>query len=387
MSRGRQFLEVADGDRLELRSRRGATDRFHVFTGPSVHAVNAALAAERPLLVRGEPGVGKSQLARAVAEKLGWAFVSLVVDSRTEARDLSWRFDAVARLAKAQLAAAYHEVWRTPEPPKIEVPGESPSREAVAGSSTILASAADITGAGGTSSSADPSGQERLDARLADWLREDRFVHPGPLWWAFDWEDAVGQARLVGMIPPQQLNEDDYQRGCVVLIDEIDKAESDVPNGLLEALGDRRFLPLGRSQPIEARDRPLLVMITTNEERTLPDAFLRRCLVLPLELPHETKKRDEFEQLLIDRGDAHFNHRGDDQPQVSAAILQEAAEMVAADRADARSRHLTPLPGQAEYLDLVRAVDARRPGDEAAQRELLAQIRGFVLKKQLEVQA
>lgn len=71
-----------------------------------IDAVDAAIAAQRPLLVRGEPGIGKSQLARAAAKQLGRMFVGRVVDARTESSDLLWHYDAVARLADAQLAGA-----------------------------------------------------------------------------------------------------------------------------------------------------------------------------------------------------------------------------------------------------------------------------------------
>jgi MoxR-like ATPase len=80
---------------------------------------------------------------------------------------------------------------------------------------------------------------------------------------------------LIGVPPPPQLDGGDPANGCVVLIDEIDKAEADVPNGLLEALGAGCFNPQGRSAPVTAGDIAPLVVITTNEERALPDAFQR----------------------------------------------------------------------------------------------------------------
>ena len=80
-----------------------ATEQVHVFDEESIWALNAAIAARRPLLVRGEPGVGKTQLARAAAVITKRLFVSYVVDSQTQSRDLLWEFDAVQRLAEAQL--------------------------------------------------------------------------------------------------------------------------------------------------------------------------------------------------------------------------------------------------------------------------------------------
>jgi hypothetical protein len=78
----------------------------HRFDEESAWAVRAALAAQRPLLVRGEPGSGKSQLARAAAEALGRLFVAEVVHARSESQDLQWRFDALGRLGDAQAMGA-----------------------------------------------------------------------------------------------------------------------------------------------------------------------------------------------------------------------------------------------------------------------------------------
>jgi MoxR-like ATPase len=75
----------------------------HVFDEDSVYAIRMALVAERPLLLHGDPGTGKSQLARAAAQKLGRIFISEVVHSRTEPQDLQWRMDAISRLGKAQM--------------------------------------------------------------------------------------------------------------------------------------------------------------------------------------------------------------------------------------------------------------------------------------------
>ncbi|WP_295440547.1 AAA family ATPase [uncultured Thiodictyon sp.] len=127
--------------RIELRRCGTWPPSVHLFDVASADAALAALAAERPLLVRGEPGVGKSQLARAAAQVLGRLFVSSVVHSRSEAQDLQWEYDAVARLGEAQVLASV---------PSALTP------------------------------------QERLDPR--------RYLIPGPLWWVFDWESARRQS-------------------------------------------------------------------------------------------------------------------------------------------------------------------------------------------------
>ena len=102
---------------------------------------------------------------------------------------------------------------------------------------------------------------------------------------------------------PPNPDRGDPATGSVVLIDEIDKAEPDVPNGLLEALGNGQFTPQGFGRPVVASGIPPLVVITTNEERTLPDAFIRRCLVLHLDLP---KEPDKLIAKLVERGKTHF---------------------------------------------------------------------------------
>lgn len=305
----------------------------HRFEKRQIEAVNAALSADRPLLVRGEPGVGKSQLARAAAMALGRTFVQHVVDSRTEARDLQWHFDAVGRLAKAQVMGALQLA------PATQAPGTT----------------ADLAFA-------------ILDRELA----VEKFLYPRALWWAFNWTDAKGQAKTVGIAEPMQDKKADPRKGCVVLIDEIDKAETEVPNGLLEALGNRQFLPLGRSEPVKASNPSPLVIITTNEERTLPDAFVRRCLVLHLALP---KDPDRLIRKLVSRGKVLFRDLASDE------LLQTAAELLAQDRAEAQRRHWRPLPGQAEYLDLVRSVVVRAGNDAKRQETLINEVAGFVFKK------
>ncbi|MBF0187017.1 MAG: AAA family ATPase [Magnetococcales bacterium] len=311
----------------------GTPTTAHVFGRRDVQAINAALAAERPLLLRGEPGIGKSQLARAAAKALQRHFVHHVVDLRSESRDLLWHYDAVERLADAQLSGALKE---------------SP----------------DVV-------------QTRLDVC--------NYLYPRALWWAFDWGSAREQAirtrtrsrnrnSEAAIVEPHQREPDALiDNGCVVLIDEIDKAEADMPNGLLEALGAGEFTPQGWDRAVVAK-RPLpLVIITTNEERTLPDAFIRRCLVLHLEMPEEEEKQQAF---LLERGRAHFKG----EPECES-VLEKAAELTITDRKHAEEKHLRPLPGQAEYLDLLRAVFRLNPGDPEQQKRVMDEIAEFTLQK------
>lgn len=186
-----KFLEIADNAIVTLAATGDMPEAVHQFDLRQIRAINAALAARRPLLVRGEPGIGKSQLARAAAKSLGRVFIPHTVDVRTESRDLLWHFDAVARLAEAQLLGA---LCRSPDQ---ELPKE-----------------------------ADKAKTPDIRDRLAlSW-----FLHPRALWWAFDWDGAEKQAQRVGISPPPHPDGGDPANGCLVLIDEIDKAEADVPN-------------------------------------------------------------------------------------------------------------------------------------------------------------
>lgn len=318
-----QFLSIKPGQVTQLDSPKGVPERCHEFDKQSIDAVNAALAAGRPLLVQGEPGVGKTQLAEAAATELQRAFYAFTVDARTESRDLLWRFDAVMRLAQAQLCATLQK-----KPEEVE--------------------------------------QE---------LAVQNFVQPGPLWWAFDTKSAQAAQATSGMrMSPldQHHNKTRQKNGWLVLIDEIDKAESDVPNGLLEALGAGQFTPFGYEQPIGISAEPPLIVITTNEERILPDAFVRRCLVLHLTLPDGEAALIEH---LKSRGQAHFGKTTTDE------VLYEAAHQLVADRTFADKEQLRPLPGQAEYLDLMRAVIGLAKGNKKRQQELLATAAQFTLKK------
>ena len=180
--------------RVHRPGRRGArqagdqrAEPIYVYDEDLILAVNVALATRRPLLVRGPSGAGKSSLARNAADVLGWRYYEYVVTSRTEARDMLWQVDLLRRLHDAQAARA-----------------------------------------GGTPFSEDYT----------------PYVKPGVLWWAFEPETAVWR----GAPPdtPGIKKVDDPWSGApasraVVLVDEIDKADPDVPNNLLVPLGSLRF--------------------------------------------------------------------------------------------------------------------------------------------------
>jgi MoxR-like ATPase len=261
--------EIADRDRVVL-------------------AVNVALAAGRPLLVKGAPGCGKSTLARDVAEELGRTYYEHVVTSRSEARDLIWQFDAVRRLADAQVRAKDTEL------PPLQ-----------------------------------------------------HYVEPKALWWAIDPSSAarrgvIGTERGELADPGHKPVTD--RGGAVVLLDEIDKAEPDVPNDLLAPLGARKdeiaFRVLETGYPVKVT-RSVLVVLTTNEERDLPDAFMRRCIVLTLRRPGPSQC------LQIAR--SHFS-----EDRISAPALHALAARYDRLATHAEGRNLR-VPGTAEFLDAVSA--------------------------------
>ena len=170
-------------------------------------AVNAAIALERPLLVKGEPGTGKTELARQVAAALGLDILEWHIKSTTKAQQGLYEYDAVSRLRDSQL------------------------------------------------------GDERVND-VANYIRR------GKLWEAFD-----APARTV------------------LLIDEIDKADIEFPNDLLQELDRMEFHVYETGQTVCARQRPI-VIITSNNEKDLPDAFLRRCFFHYIRFPDmETLKR------------------------------------------------------------------------------------------------
>ena len=179
----------------------------YVATQDLTVAVNAAVTLERPLLVKGEPGTGKTELARQVATALGLPILEWHVKSTTRAQQGLYEYDAVSRLRDSQLG----------------------------------------------------------DARVND---VKNYIRKGKLWQAFEAEGRV-----------------------VLLIDEIDKADIEFPNDLLQELDRMEFFVYETGETIKARIRPI-VIITSNNEKELPDAFLRRCFFHYIRFPDmDTMKR------------------------------------------------------------------------------------------------
>jgi MoxR-like ATPase len=317
MSNAIQRLKKVDGGVTELPASDGLPASVHVWSKDEILAINAALATGKALLLRGEPGTGKTQLGRAAAVELGRTFAYQAVDSRTETRDLLWTLDAIARLAEAQVLGTRDNV----------------------------------------------SEEERKKA-----LDLSNYLQPGALWWAFRPSDAREQATKGGPGACVSTSQDKDANGAVALLDEIDKADPSVPNGLLDALGHGGFAVPGRQRVCVDSERPPLILLTTNEERGLSEAFLRRCLVLTLRFP----EGDKLAPYLVKRGALHH-------PDLPESLLQEAAAMVARDRKELVAMGLAG-PGLSEYLDLVAAVAGEGLTGEA-RATLLSDVGAFILRK------
>jgi MoxR-like ATPase len=286
-------------------------------------AVEVALTTGRPLLLRGAPGSGKSSLAAFIARNLRYRYYEHTVTAATRAQDLLWRFDTVRRLSDAQ----------------IRKTGEPPPEDA-------------------------------------------NYVEPGVLWWAFNRDLARLRGAAKQQMPPErqpvepyaELNAKRLPDRAVVLIDEIDKADPDVPNGLLEPLSSASFLVYETGAKVERPSRTvhqaaedpisqLAIVITTNEERDLPPAFLRRCIIFKLEPPNADR--------LVGIARLHFTGPG---RTFDRELCRKLAEQVATLQKQAEKQGSRP-PGVAEYLDAVRACLALNitPGDSRAWR-ILAEV-------------
>ena len=268
----------------------------YVFNDDIVIAVDVALATDRPLLVSGNPGSGKTRLADAIAAVQGWNLLGKTITSRTRLESLTAEVDQLRRLNDAQARGAN-----------------------------------------------------------ADLKPDACYLNPGIFWWAFQpatarWRGLlVEQARehRVKLPYPGVERGDGQSDHAVLLIDEIDKAEPDLPNDLLEPLDRRSFdLPdgvdLGEETKINgAEGAKLLTIITTNGERELPQAFLRRCVLLDLPDPDPDR--------LVQIARKHFPKGKLDRIKKIAAKLHTFR--IRAD--DLRARP----PGTAEFLDAVRACE------------------------------
>jgi MoxR-like ATPase len=189
-----------------------AAERFRP-SAALLTAINAALAARVPLLLTGEPGTGKTQVAWFIRRFFKIPLFAYQVHSNSQAADMRYDFDAVAYLRDAYLARHGGEEI-PPSPPFVK---------------------------GGME---DPRSQQR-------------YLKPGALWQAYESE---GES--------------------VLLIDEIDKAPRDFPNDLLQELDQNRFEhPFHKGEYVSRKGAPPITIITSNGERRLPDAFLRRCMV------------------------------------------------------------------------------------------------------------
>ena len=250
-------------------------------------AVNAAIRLERPLLVKGEPGTGKTVLAEEIARGLGLPLLQWHIKSTTKAVQGLYEYDAVTRLRDSQL------------------------------------------------------GDERVkDVR--------NYIKRGKLWEAFA-----------------------HEGKCVLLIDEIDKADIEFPNDLLQELDRMEFYVYETNETIKARQRPI-VIITSNNEKELPDAFLRRCFFHYIKFPDEAT----MSQIV----DVHF-------PDVKKRLINDAMKIFYDMR---KSPGLKKKPSTSELLDWIKLLvtddidlDTVRQKDPT---KLIPPLHGALLKNEQDVQ-
>ncbi len=263
----------------------GSTERY-VASDDLAIAVNAAVTLQRPLLVKGEPGTGKTELARQVAMSLDLPLIEWHVKSTTKAQQGLYEYDAVSRLRDSQLG----------------------------------------------------------EARVHD-VRN--YIRKGKLWQAFEAEGRV-----------------------VLLIDEIDKADIEFPNDLLQELDRMEFHVYETGEMVAARHRPV-VIITSNNEKELPDAFLRRCFFHYIRFP------DADTLAAIVR--VHF-------PDIKERLLMAALTQFYEIR---EVPGLKKKPSTSEVLDWLRLLLAEDLAPEDLRKDVkstLPRLHGALLKNEQDVQ-
>jgi MoxR-like ATPase len=261
------------------------TDRY-VATEDLTVAVNASVTLERPLLVKGEPGTGKTELARQVALALGLPIVEWHIKSTTKAQQGLYEYDAVSRLRDSQL------------------------------------------------------GDERVH-------EVRNYIRKGKLWQAFEADTKV-----------------------VLLIDEIDKADIEFPNDLLQELDRMEFFVYETGETIRARHRPVVV-ITSNNEKELPDAFLRRCFFHYIRFPEA--------ETLARIVEVHF-------PGIKDHLLTTALTQFYEIR---QTPGLKKKPSTSEVLDWLKLILAEDLSPEDLRHDpasLLPKLHGALLKNEQDVQ-
>jgi MoxR-like ATPase len=260
--------------------------KTYVTTDDLKIAVNAAITLERPLLIKGEPGTGKTVLALEVAKALKAPLIEWHIKSTTKAQQGLYEYDAVTRLRDSQLG----------------------------------------------------------DERVKD-IRN--YIKQGKLWTAFS--------------SPER---------PVLLIDEIDKADIEFPNDLLQELDRMEFFVYETGETIKAQQRPI-VMITSNNEKELPDAFLRRCFFHYIKFPDQQTMREIIE--------VHF-------PNLKGRLVQEALKIFY----DVREvPGIKKKPSTSELLDWIKLLLNEDIGPETLRetdpRKLIPPLHGALLKNEQDV--
>jgi MoxR-like ATPase len=260
--------------------------KTYVATGDLQMAVNAAVTLQRPLLIKGEPGTGKTLLAEEVAAALGKPLIQWHIKSTTKAHQGLYDYDAVSRLRDSQL------------------------------------------------------GDEKVE-NIGNYIRK------GKLWEAFDSDEQV-----------------------ILLIDEVDKADIEFPNDLLVELDKMEFFVYETGETIKAKHRPIII-ITSNNEKELPDAFLRRCFFHFIQFPdHET---------MLKIVDVHY-------PDIQKTLVDEALEVFFEIR---EIPGLKKKPSTSELIDWLKLLMADDISDEVLRSRdssnAIPKLHGALLKNEQDV--